>query len=437
VVALGLAKLACNSHAFGGCDGGRALWPRVELMNHACNPSAYMVVTPVAGKGLQASVRALRELPPGALVTISYQPGLGGLTSTERREVLGSKLGWTCSCEACSHQLHDQLLTQRTKGAGTSTLDDGNDDDESAVVQRALADLKEGANEAEATLALSQQGRGGGGGDTGEDGDGASGGAAFASFLARGLLRGALGSPLRLGPSHSLVLHLRALHRDVTWAVALEAAARASSSSSSSAAAAADDGMTVPRQAAEKEEEAHPLSLPPPPPSANQREAVVGKSDGGGNEDEDGDDEDEDEDDAAAFTEEAALEAVEAARAWAAAAEPVVELLDPCELCHGFASLALALHHLAQQEKQTGGLAVTGDVSKDLVRSENPLAAAGSAAAAAAAAAAATIAAAAGGADVAKEAAQALGRAALLARTTLGANDSLTVKLDSLLGTMN
>jgi len=399
-----------------------------------------MVVTPVAGKGLQASVRALRELPPGALVTISYQPGLGGLTSTERREVLGSKLGWTCSCEACSHQLHDQLLTQRTKGAGTSTLDDGNDDDESAVVQRALADLKEGANEAEATLALSQQGRGGGGGDTGEDGDGASGGAAFASFLARGLLRGALGSPLRLGPSHSLVLHLRALHRDVTWAVALEAAARASSSSSSSAAAAADDGMTVPRQAAEKEEEAHPLSLPPPPPSANQREAVAGvdgsnrknaqgKSDDGGDEG----DEDEDEDDAAAFTEEAALEAVEAARAWAAAAEPVVELLDPCELCHGFASLALALHHLAQQSllsrtqrregreegNQTGGLAVT----------------AGSAAAGAAAAA--TIAAAAGGADVAKEAAQALGRAALLARTTLGANDSLTVKLDSLLGTMN
>lgn len=182
-IELGLAKLACNAHDFGQ---GRAIWPRIELFNHSCAPSAYMVVSPVHGLGLRATVRALRPLNPGENATISYQQ-LDGLTSTQRRQALRRSSGWECCCEACCGRLHDALLAARGS--------DATDADVEA--------LGGGLEEAEAALA--------------------AGDAETALHLCALFARGARG--LGLGPYHALAARIRALQRDASWALGDVAAA--------------------------------------------------------------------------------------------------------------------------------------------------------------------------------------------------------------------
>jgi hypothetical protein len=200
---LALSKLACNSHAFGfgGAGGsggalggtGRALWPRVELLNHECAPNAYMTVTPRRGSSVEATVRALRPLARGVVASICYCP-LDWMTSAERRAQLHVSYGWACGCGACASGTGDGELTARHTSRRADTDDDGEDD------ARALA-----AAVAEAETMLS-------------DGD-AEGAADIGRILERGVER------LGLAPSHRITFALLALRRDAAAALGDHASA--------------------------------------------------------------------------------------------------------------------------------------------------------------------------------------------------------------------
>ena len=170
---LGLAKIAQNAHDFGY---GRALWPRLELINHSCGPSAYVCVTATEGVGLSSTVRALREIPAGDAVTIMYR-GVSGLHSSERKAELKAKYGWECKCEACVNGFCDDLLGSQAS-------------------QGEIASLDQAISEAESLLAA---------------GD-AAGAAGLLQIFERA------GERLQLGGSHKLKLRVLGLQRDLATA---------------------------------------------------------------------------------------------------------------------------------------------------------------------------------------------------------------------------
>ena len=170
----GLCKIAQNAHDFGS---GRALWPRVELMNHSCGPSAYITVTSTPGTGLTATVRALRPLQFGQPITITYRP-LGGQLSSERQAELFAKYGWQCCCPPCHSKLGDTAF-------------------ECGAQQSELVAFGDGLREAEAMV----------------DADPASA-RSLVQLFARGAAR------LKLGSAHRLRLQLLSVERAIASSLA-------------------------------------------------------------------------------------------------------------------------------------------------------------------------------------------------------------------------
>jgi hypothetical protein len=119
------AILKTNSFSCQFNDGGvgdeyLCLFPQVSRINHACQPNANAKFIP---RTLSMEIRALRDIPPGQEISISY--GKVDLKYAERQKLYNENWGFKCTCNLCASgiykiaesdwrrerfaQLHDQL----------------------------------------------------------------------------------------------------------------------------------------------------------------------------------------------------------------------------------------------------------------------------------------------------------------------------------------
>lgn len=83
--------------------------------NHSCSPNALAEISP-DGK---LRVRALRSIPAGAEVTLSYAHGLGLLHWQARQRLLWDTRGFTCSCQRCKDE---RSVEETARRIGSLTL---------------------------------------------------------------------------------------------------------------------------------------------------------------------------------------------------------------------------------------------------------------------------------------------------------------------------
>ena len=88
-----------SAAAFGDAPGGTALYALASLANHACEPSADVVMA----VGGSLALRARRELAAGEEVTITYLDS--SLPGAVRRNRLLRGYGFECKCQRCAQGL--------------------------------------------------------------------------------------------------------------------------------------------------------------------------------------------------------------------------------------------------------------------------------------------------------------------------------------------
>ncbi|KAF2451651.1 SET domain-containing protein [Karstenula rhodostoma CBS 690.94] len=115
-------SFSCQFNDGGVGDEYLCLFPQVSRINHACQPNANAKFIP---RTLLMEIRALRDIPPGQEITISY--GKVDLKYAERQRLYNENWGFKCTCNLCASgiykiaesdwrrerfaQLHDQLET--------------------------------------------------------------------------------------------------------------------------------------------------------------------------------------------------------------------------------------------------------------------------------------------------------------------------------------
>ena len=96
-----------------------ALYTRVALANHCCEPSALLRF-----RGRDAELVALRGLSGGEEISLSYGPTVGRQARPERRQVLQRRWCFECRCVACSRPDSTQVDLERMRcRAEASMLD--------------------------------------------------------------------------------------------------------------------------------------------------------------------------------------------------------------------------------------------------------------------------------------------------------------------------
>lgn len=98
-VALLLGVIQCNAHALDVIKG-KGVSPHTAMLEHSCNPSAYLVssLSPDGGT-VQIQLKAGRRIARGEALSIRY---LAAYTSTEaRRDYLRDNYIFICSCASC------------------------------------------------------------------------------------------------------------------------------------------------------------------------------------------------------------------------------------------------------------------------------------------------------------------------------------------------
>lgn len=85
-----------NGYPLGPESGAGGIFANVSRINHSCRPNAKHSWNAILKK---QTVYALRPIPAGEEITLSYLPGG---TSEERQEILKSHFRFDCKCELCS-----------------------------------------------------------------------------------------------------------------------------------------------------------------------------------------------------------------------------------------------------------------------------------------------------------------------------------------------
>lgn len=122
-----------------GCIIGQALSVPLAMFNHDCSPSAYLSVVFRQGMPPTGLVKAVRQIPSGGPVTLSYIP-IAAVPSRERRQQLSDAYGFLCSCRLCRDPgATDALLcAKRWRREGEmpeSTAIEDQEPEETAVLQ--------------------------------------------------------------------------------------------------------------------------------------------------------------------------------------------------------------------------------------------------------------------------------------------------------------
>lgn len=98
----------------GDAPGGTALYSTCSLVNHACEPSLDVVMSP----GGDIALRARRDLREGDELTITYLDS--SMPVALRRRRLYHNYGFECGCDMCRRQLEEEKQPQkRTPVANT------------------------------------------------------------------------------------------------------------------------------------------------------------------------------------------------------------------------------------------------------------------------------------------------------------------------------
>ena len=87
---------------------GRAIFLQHSFYNHACTPNAYLSCS-TNNDGLVARVHLLRQVGQQEEITLSYLP-LSGLSKTERHAKLQESYHFSCACNACLKDAHQDCL---------------------------------------------------------------------------------------------------------------------------------------------------------------------------------------------------------------------------------------------------------------------------------------------------------------------------------------
>ena len=120
---VGAAAEGSEAGAFAQGGEGRALWPGIAMVNHACNPTARTfqeeVVEEEEGGGGGGPPRrvleARRDIAAGEEITISYVPTTW--VKPARAARLAASWGFACACARCA-AAHDDSLAARCAACG-------------------------------------------------------------------------------------------------------------------------------------------------------------------------------------------------------------------------------------------------------------------------------------------------------------------------------
>ncbi|KAI9745868.1 MAG: hypothetical protein M1818_000549 [Claussenomyces sp. TS43310] len=85
-----------NAYPLGPGSSIGAIFPTIARLNHSCRPNAQHAWNPAQQR---ETVRALRHIPAGAELTLSYS---AGGPSDERRRLLKQHFGFDCACDVCT-----------------------------------------------------------------------------------------------------------------------------------------------------------------------------------------------------------------------------------------------------------------------------------------------------------------------------------------------
>ncbi|KAF2875804.1 hypothetical protein BDV95DRAFT_654916 [Massariosphaeria phaeospora] len=120
----------------------RGVFPVVSRINHACDPSAFVLFSTA---GISIAVKAYRDIQPGEEISISYLTL--GQPSPKRRAGLQTRWGFTCTCALCSLPTPQRMASDLRR----AMISDG---EEKAMALWAAGSIREAIALAEESVGL-------------------------------------------------------------------------------------------------------------------------------------------------------------------------------------------------------------------------------------------------------------------------------------------